>query len=120
MLIIINSIACHNEFGNLIINIKNMIVREIVNQICEHADKEGSGYKNWYCGIATDPTKRLHNDHNVPEKDSWWLFRNAQTEQNARDTEQYLIKLGFKGGEGGGDAKTIYVYAYKILNSTIE
>jgi len=97
-----------------------MIQKEIVNQICEHADKEGSGYKNWYCGIAFKPTERLFNDHNVPEKNSWWIHRNAQTEQNARDTEQYLLKQGFKGGEGGGDSITIYIYAYKILSTTIE
>lgn len=97
-----------------------MIQKEIVNQICEHADKESSGYKNWYCGIASNPKERLFNDHNVPEKNSWWIHSNAQTEQNARDTEQYLLKLGFKGGEGGGDSTTIHVYAYKILNTTIE
>lgn len=97
-----------------------MIKQDIINQICAHADSEGSGYKKWYCGIATDPAERLFNGHNVPEKNSWWIHRNVQTEQNARDTEAHLIKLGFTGGEGGGDSTTVYVYAYKILNSTIE
>ncbi|HPL92773.1 MAG TPA: hypothetical protein PLB38_00630 [bacterium] len=97
-----------------------MIQKEIVNQICSHADNEGSGYKNWYCGIASNPRERLFSDHNVSEKNSWWLYRNAQTEQNARDTEQYLLRLGFKGGDGGGDYTTIHVYAYKITNTTIE
>lgn len=97
-----------------------MIKSDIVAQICAHADKEGSGYNKWYCGIAADPAERLFSGHNVPKDNSWWIHRNAQTEQNARDTEAYLVKLGFAGGEGGGDSTTVNVYAYKILNSTVE
>ena len=97
-----------------------MIQREVVLQICSYADKEGSGYGKWYCGIASTPTNRLFNDHNVPKENAWWIHRNAQTEQNARDTEEYLLQLGFTGGGGGGDSTTMHIYAYKILNSTIE
>lgn len=97
-----------------------MTQKEIVNEICTYADKEGSGYSHWYCGIASDPKERLFTDHNVAEKNSYWIYRNAVTEQNARDIEAHLIQLGFAGGEGGGDYSTIYVYAYKITNSTVE
>ncbi len=96
-----------------------MIKNDIVREIRAHADKEGSGYGNWYCGIATNPKRRLFNDHNVPEK-SWWIRRNAETEQNARDTEKYLLDLGFDGDDGGGDSSTIHVYAYKKTSTTIE
>ncbi|MDP2812386.1 MAG: hypothetical protein Q8O32_01710 [bacterium] len=97
-----------------------MVQSSIVNDVCTQADKEGSGYNHWYCGIASDPKKRLFSDHNVAEKNSWWIYRNAEIEQNARDTEDRLLQLGFTGGEGGGDSSSTYVYAYKITNLTIE
>jgi len=94
-----------------------MVNNTIVNNIKNHADKEGSGYGNWYCGIATDPDQRLFKDHNVPEGKgkAWWIKENAGTEQTARDTEEYLLNLGFDGDSGGGDYSTIYVYAYKKI-----
>ena len=94
-----------------------MIDRTIASEIKNHADREGSGYSNWYCGIASDPNQRLFSDHNVPSgKDqAWWVKRNANSEKNARDTESYLLELGFDGGSGGGDGTTIHVYAYKKI-----
>jgi len=92
-----------------------MVNNNIVNDIINHADSEGGGYHNWYCGIASDPNQRFFKDHNVPmEKGkTWWIKRNAIIEQDARDTEKYLLRLGFDGDPGGGDYSTIYVYAYK-------
>jgi hypothetical protein len=94
-----------------------MVDNKIINDIRKHADKEGSGYRSWYCGITDDPDQRLFNDHNVPsgKGKAWWIARNAGSEQNARDTEDYLVKLGFDGGGGGGDYTSIYVYAYKKI-----
>lgn len=91
----------------------NQIVADIIN----HASSEGSGYKNWYCGIAADVHQRLHSDHNVPQGQNvaWWIKRNASSEVDARDTERYLLSLGFDGDTGGGDYQTVYVYAYKKI-----
>ncbi|MBU0707908.1 hypothetical protein KKG41_06065 [Patescibacteria group bacterium] len=100
-----------------------MINNTIVNDINKHANDEGSGYPNWYCGIATDPIQRLFSEHNVPkgEGQAWWIKGNAGSEQNARDTEDYLLQLGFDGGAGGGDYASTHVYAYKkILGVTQE
>ncbi len=94
-----------------------MINQEIVNAIKAHADSEGSGYSAWYCGIASDPEQRLFNDHNVPKGKgkAWWIKRDTGNEQAARDTEEYLLNLGFDGGGGGGDYATTHVYAYKKI-----
>jgi len=92
-----------------------MINNTIANDIKNHADKEGSGYNSWYCGIASDVDQRLFNDHNVPKEDSWWIKRNVGSEQDARDTEEHLLNLGFDGGDGGGDNTTTHIYAYKKI-----
>ena len=94
-----------------------MVNHTIVNEIKSHANQEGSGYSNWYCGIASDPDQRLFNDHNVPKGKgkAWWIKKEAENEQNARDTEEYLLRLGFDGDTGGGDYNTVYVYAYKKI-----
>jgi hypothetical protein len=94
-----------------------MINDTIVNDIRSHADSEGSGYHSWYCGIATDPSDRLFNDHNFPsgKNQAWWIKRNSGDEQSACDTERYLHNLGFDGDSGGGDYSTIHVYAYRKI-----
>lgn len=97
-----------------------MISNRIAQAICAYVTSEGSGYGKWYCGIAADPVTRLFNGHMVPKENSYWIYDNAGTEQCARDTEAYLLDLGFKGDVGGGDCNTVHVYAYKILSSTIE
>lgn len=97
-----------------------MIDNDIAKAICEWANKEGSDYSKWYCGIATDPEDRLFNEHNVPQQNAWRIHRNVGNEQDARDTEKYLLSLGFDGGGGGGDFSTKYIYAYKKLSTTIE
>lgn len=97
-----------------------MIRNDIVNEIVAHADKEGSGYRNWYCGIASDPKSRLFNDHNVSKENAWWIHRDAGNELNARDTEECLLKLGFDGDGGGGDSTTKHVYAYRKTSTTNE
>jgi hypothetical protein len=97
-----------------------MVKNKIVTAFCNYAKQEGSGYKNWYCGIASIPKKRLFEEHNVPESESWWIVANAGNQEDARDTELYLLQLGFDGGTGGGHFPTTHVYAYRKLRTTIE
>ncbi len=96
-----------------------MINNTIVNNISSHANQEGSGYSNWYCGIASNPDQRLFDDHNVSKEEGWWIKKDAGNEQNARDTEKHLLDLGFDGGGGGGDNPT-YVYAYRKIPETTQ
>jgi len=92
----------------------------VKKEIKEHIDKSGYPYSEWYVGISDDPEDRLFNDHKV-EKKSWWIYRECFNSEAARRVEEYLINtLGTKGDVGGGDEKSIFVYAYKITNSTVE
>ncbi len=95
-----------------------MVLQQVVLDILKYANLAPNS--RWYVGIATNPRERLFNQHNVSEANGRWIYRNAGTEQNARDTEAYLLRnYSFKGGPGGGTWPRS-VYAYEITSSTIE
>lgn len=95
--------------------VENRIVNDILTYIGNQKKSD------WYVGIATNAKERLFSNHNVAEKGSaGWIFRTALSEQNARDTEKYLLDFyGFKGGIGGGLCPKC-VYAYRITSYTKE
>lgn len=93
--------------------------QEIITDILNHIKNEGSSFSKWYVGIASDIKKRLFGDHKVPEKDHWFIYRNASSSDVARKIEKHFIdKHGTSGGPGGGDNTTTYVYAYKMTSIT--
>lgn len=94
--------------------VQSQIVRDILAYIGNDV------LSNWYVGIATNPQDRLFNQHNVSKQYGRWIYRDAATEQNARDTESYMLKqYPFKGDTGGG-LYPAYVYAYRITSATVE
>lgn len=92
---------------------------KIVNDILAYVGNQNKS--DWYVGIATNVKERLFFEHNVVERGgAGWIFGTAASEQNARDTEKYLLDFyGFKGGTGGGLCPKC-VYAYKITRYTRE
>ncbi|MCX7122741.1 MAG: hypothetical protein NTV32_03595 [Gammaproteobacteria bacterium] len=92
----------------------------IITAITQHIGKEGGGLSVWYVGIASNPKKRLFSDHNVCEVNGKWIHHEAASHTVARAAEQYFIDRGSKGGPGGGDEQTKYVYAYKVTAETRE
>mgnify|MGYP001598527765 CR=1 FL=1 len=95
-------------------------LNQIAQEIDDHIRKGGDGYSSWYVGIASDPRARLFNDHNVNEHNGCWIFRDCGADTSARKVEEYFINKGCKGGTGGGDNTTRFVYAYKISRNTRE
>ncbi len=94
---------------------------EIIKDIDEHIKKEGSEYKHWYVGIASIPQNRLFQDHNVSKENGWWIYREAFSDTDARVIENFFLeKKGTRGGPGGGDSSTRFVYAYRITGYTRE
>ena len=89
--------------------------------IKDHIQNNGGNYSAWYAGIASDVNQRLFSDHNVDEKNGQWAWAECESADAARDVEDYFFNtLGTKGGPGGGDRTTKYIYAYKITSSTKE
>lgn len=91
--------------------------QEIINDINTYMTNS-KYYSDWYIGIAKNARERLFNDHNVQEKGDLWIFRQASNNTIAREIENFFLAKGCKGGDGGGDHTTMYVYAYKITSNT--
>lgn len=94
-----------------------IIVKEILAHI---TGCKGKYYSDYYAGITKDPNGRLFSNHNVNKENGYWIHREAIDVDNARDAEKILLDKGMKGGDGGGDDTSIYVYCYLITNSTKE
>ena len=97
-----------------------MSKEQVLADIKAYIAQSGGGYPSWYAGIASDPKDRLFNGHSVREKGDYWILRTCDSNADARTVEDALLRLGTKGGPGGGDNATKAVYAYKIGTHTVE
>ena len=98
-----------------------MTLQEFADQFSNFIKNNGNNPQNWYTGIASDIQTRLFEDHNVDKLMDVYFVDDAKTEENARAVEKYLIDtFGTKGGTGGGDSTTTWVYTYKITQNTVE
>lgn len=92
----------------------------VASEIDAHIRKCGGPYSAWYVGIAAKPRNRLFVGHNVQQHGDAWIICDAGSEAGARAVEARFLRLGCKGGGGGGDHATQHVYAYKIRPHTRE
>ena len=88
------------------------IVAEIVSRFKAYP------YSEWYCGITSDIESRVHGDHNVPKEDDAFYAVLADSDEIARDVEDFFHKKGMEGEGGGGLSSSKYVYVYHITPST--
>jgi len=94
--------------------------QEVYDALVAYMNKFTEPASSWYAGIAADPRDRLFSDHNVNETNGQWAFDTCSTDTDARAVEAAMLKLGCKGGGGGGDHTTKSCYVYFITNSTVE
>jgi hypothetical protein len=98
--------------GVELINVMTNEAQQIVYWMIENMKKQGGTLPQWYVGVATDPKTRLFTDHSVNQDYGHWMYSNqCSTSDVAREVEQYFLSQGAKGGTGGGDNTTKYVYA---------
>lgn len=90
----------------------------VINEFENHMGQYAQTYGEFYCGIASDPKQRVYNDHNVDSHDPTVMIKSCNSSQTARDIEKYFLDKGCKGGDGGGNWQTTYVYVYKINPNT--
>lgn len=80
--------------------------------------KHGKYYSEFYIGIAADPVDRLTNGHGVDETVPNIYWNTPLHTSIIRQIETHFLNKGTKGGSGGGDYLTRYIYAYKITPKT--
>ena len=94
------------------------IKERIIAEINAHMRNCGGANSAWYVGVASSAEERLFNDHSVDRTRDSWIYRRAASSSMARDIEQAYLDAGCDGGPGGGDAGTIFVYAYRKTRTT--
>lgn len=93
----------------------------IVTEMQEHLARSGKKYySDFYIGITNDVERRMFQEHNVPKDKNWWIYRTAQSAEEARKVEAHFLKLGMRGDKGGGDSTSNIVYCYAVSPTTIE
>lgn len=97
---------------------EEQIIHDIEYHIGFHRDD--CDFPNWYVGITAHPEGRLFNEHNVNKDDKCdWIYRRAVDVRVARRVEKYFVeKHGTQGGPGGGDDRSLFVYAYRVSSHT--
>ena len=91
----------------------------IFDEIMGHIKHEGSAFESWYAGITKDIEIRLQGYHCVPQKDPWYIWREAVSAPEAQNVQKALLEQGVDGIAGGDDDSSIFVYAYKKTLFTI-
>ncbi len=97
-----------------------MSKQQVLVDIKAYIAQSGGAYSSWYAGIACDPKERLFTGHAVKENGDYWIYRTCDSHTDARSVEDDLLRLGAKGGPGGGDNASKAVYAYKIGTHAVE
>ncbi|MBN2595418.1 MAG: hypothetical protein JXR82_01370 [Marinifilaceae bacterium] len=96
----------------------NTIIQEIHDHLVNGCG--GGNYSDYYVGITKDINERLFGAHKVPTKGHCYIYREAYNDTDARVIEKYYLNKGMRGGDGGGDRKSVFVYVYKISRFTVE
>ena len=83
-----------------------------------HRDVKGG--PRWYVGIASDPRRRLRR-HKVDLDDKKsYRVRKFEDAEIARRVMENLHSLRYKGDGGEGDARSRYLYVYRITRDTYQ
>ncbi len=94
--------------------------RHAIIIIIEAFVKEHRGnYEDYYIGITNSKDTRL-GQHRVDQQNDIWMCEEAQTDQEARNIENFFIEKGMDGGPGGGNEDSVFVYVYKKTALTNE
>lgn len=95
--------------------------KTIVSDINAHLSKSGRRYySDFYIGITDNVERRMFYEHNVPREKTWWIYRTAINSDIAREVENYFLKKGMRGDNGGGNDTSNIVYCYAVSPTTVE
>jgi hypothetical protein len=92
----------------------------VISALEQFAGANGKFYNEFYIGIAGDPVDRLINGHGVNSSIPHIYWKYPFHTDITRSIEKFFLNKGTKGGDGGGDEETCYIYMYKITPNTRE
>lgn len=95
-------------------------MQKIISEFEAFMVKHGAHYHQFYIGIASDPKDRLINGHNITNDVPNIYWTTPLNTDIVRAIEKYFLEKGCKGGPGGGDDTTRYIYTYLITPQTRE
>lgn len=95
--------------------------KQVATNILNYMNKVGGIPNSWYVGITNNPEETLFNRHNISKTYGTWIYDECFNSESARNIESYFIgTIKTDGGSGGGDENSVFVYAYKKTNQTVE
>ena len=95
-------------------------MEQIISDFEKFAGKHGTHYHQFYIGVASDAKDRLTNGHNVDYTIPHIYSTNPLHTDIVRTIEKHFLNKGAKGGPGGGDNNTRYIYMYLVGPKTRE
>lgn len=93
-------------------------INNIITSIDGFIAKNGSYYSEFYVGIASDPINRLTSGHGLDGTIPHIYTTKPIFSEMVREMEKHFLGKGCRGGAGGGDDKTTFLYVYKMTNRT--
>lgn len=93
---------------------------DIVEDILEHIeDCTRRKISSYQVGRSNDPKRELFFKQNVNEKKGCWVYRKAQSLNDAKIAEQELIEMGMKGKLQPENSTDLSVYCFEITEHTL-
>lgn len=93
-------------------------MKQIIKEFEVFMSKYGRLHSQFYIGIASNPKDRLINGHRVSSGIPYIYWKNSLNTNIVRAIEKHFLDKGCKGGPGGSDNSTNYIYAYLITPQT--
>lgn len=97
---------------------KKLTVNQFINSLKAELPYNAS-YEDYYIGITNDIERRLQ-EHQVDTDNGWYRYGETFNKEDAETIEKYFLEKGMQGDTGGGKPETVFVYCYRVTNTTIE
>jgi len=90
----------------------------ITTDIISFIEEKGGRTLDWYVGITSNPEQRLFAEHGLQKTGEDWIYRTADTAEEARRIGKYFVVAVKTDGAGFNEANARTVYAYKKKEHT--
>lgn len=77
-------------------------------------------FSDFYIGTTDDVEQGLFKRHFVKKNEMWWLYRTADTPEEAREVADFFVNKGMRGKKGGDEKSGSIVYCYAVDPFTVE